>query len=66
MPVVPHSYVIQPPGDTVICRFMDFDKFRDLFANDELYLRRTEHGPDRLRRRFGTCFLDMRRARQPS
>src|ERR1035437_2864384 len=42
MPVVPHPYVIQPPGDTVICRFMDFDKFRDLFGNDELYFRRTD------------------------
>lgn len=31
-----------PPADTVICRFMNFDKFRDLFANEELYLRRTD------------------------
>ena len=42
MPVVSHSYVETPPEDTVICRFMDFDKFRDLFANEELYLRRTD------------------------
>ena len=42
MPVVSHPYVEAPPEDTVICRFMDFDKFRDLFANEELYLRRTD------------------------
>lgn len=36
------SYVEAPPEDTVICRFMDFDKFRDLFGNEELYLRRTD------------------------
>jgi hypothetical protein len=42
MPVVAHPYVAQPSADTVICRFMDFDKFRDLFANEELYLRRTD------------------------
>jgi hypothetical protein len=41
-PVVTHSYVTHPPGDTVICRFMGFDKFRDLFAKEELYLRRTD------------------------
>ena len=28
--------------DTIICRFMDFPKFRDLFANEELYFRRTD------------------------
>jgi hypothetical protein len=42
MPVTSHPYVKQPPDDTVICRFIDFDKFRDLFANEELYLRRTD------------------------
>jgi hypothetical protein len=42
MPVVPHPACTEPPGDTVICRFMDFDKFRDLFGNEELYLRRTD------------------------
>jgi hypothetical protein len=42
MPVAPHVYVTEPPPDTVICRFIDFDKFRDLFANEELYLRRTD------------------------
>src|SRR5579872_3190552 len=42
MPVVSHPYVGVPPEDAVICRFMDFDKFRDLFANEELYLRRTD------------------------
>lgn len=42
MPVVSHPYVEAPPVDTVICRFIDFDKFRDLFASEELYLRRTD------------------------
>ena len=42
MPIAPHSYVEAPPDDTVICRFMDFPKFRDLFANEELYLRRVD------------------------
>ena len=42
MPVVSHSYVEAPTEDTVICRFMDFDKLRDLFASEELYLRRTD------------------------
>lgn len=42
MPVVSHPYVETPPEDTVICRFMDFDKVRDLFGNEELYLRRTD------------------------
>jgi hypothetical protein len=34
--------VKEPPGDTRICRFMDLPKFRDLFANEELYFRRTD------------------------
>src|SRR5258708_33328488 len=42
MPITPHRYVEAPPDDTVICRFMDFPKFRDLFANEELYLRRVD------------------------
>ena len=32
----------EPEPDTTICRFMDFPKFRDLFANEELYFRRTD------------------------
>jgi hypothetical protein len=39
MPVAPHVYVTEPPPYTVICRFIDFEKFRDLFADEELYLR---------------------------
>ena len=42
MPVVSHPACVHPPDDTVICRFLDFPKFRDLFANEELYLRRTD------------------------
>jgi hypothetical protein len=42
MPIVPHDACKEPPADTSICRFMDLPKFRDLFANEELYLRRTD------------------------
>src|SRR5579859_8125624 len=42
MPVVPHAACTEPAADTVICRFMDLPKFRDLFANEELYFRRTD------------------------
>jgi hypothetical protein len=42
MPIVPHYACTEPPANTIICRFMDFPKFRDLLANEELYLRRTD------------------------
>ena len=42
MPIVPHEACSEPPSDTVICRFVDFRKFRDLFANEEFYFRRTD------------------------
>jgi hypothetical protein len=42
MPIVPHEACSEPNPDTVICRFMDLNKFRDLFANEELYFRRTD------------------------
>jgi len=42
MPIVPHIACTEPEPDTIICRFMDFPKFRDLFANEELYFRRTD------------------------
>jgi hypothetical protein len=42
MPIVPHIACTEPAPDTIICRFMDFSKFRDLFANEELYFRRTD------------------------
>jgi hypothetical protein len=42
MPIVPHRACVEPPDDTVICRFMDFPKFRDLFASEEIYLRRVD------------------------
>jgi hypothetical protein len=42
MPIVPHYACTEPPAGTSICRFMDLPKFRDLFANEELYLRRTD------------------------
>ena len=42
MPIVPHYACTEPPADARICRFMDLPKFRDLFANEELYFRRTD------------------------
>jgi hypothetical protein len=42
MPVVSHHACKEPPAETVICRFMDLTKFRDLFANEELYFRRVD------------------------
>jgi hypothetical protein len=42
MPIITHRACTEPPVDTVICRFLDFRKFRDLFANEELYLRRVD------------------------
>jgi len=42
MPIVPHDACTEPPADTRICRFMDLPKFRDLFANEELYFRRVD------------------------
>jgi hypothetical protein len=42
MPVVPHEACPEPAPQAIICRFIDFKKFRDLFANEELYFRRTD------------------------
>jgi hypothetical protein len=42
MPITPHYACKELPGDTVICRFMEMWKFRDLFANEELYFTRTD------------------------
>jgi len=42
MPIQAHSAVKEPEGNPVICRFMDFEKFRDMFGNDEIYLRRVD------------------------
>jgi hypothetical protein len=42
MPIIQHPACIEPAPDTPICRFMDFNKFRDFFANEELYFRRTD------------------------
>lgn len=42
MPIVPHYACKEPSANTSICRFMDRPKFRDFFANEELYLRRTD------------------------
>src|ERR1700722_16053976 len=42
MPITPHDACTEPTADTRICRFIDLPKFRDLFANEELYFRRTD------------------------
>ena len=42
MPITPHVDCTEPPAKTPICRFIDLPKLRDLFANEELYFRRTE------------------------
>jgi hypothetical protein len=42
MPIVTHPACTEPGPETIICRFMDFPKFRDLFCNEELYFRRTD------------------------
>ena len=42
MPIIPHDACSEPSPETVICRFLDLRKFRDLFANEELYFRRTD------------------------
>src|SRR6266404_2189996 len=42
MPIIQHPACTEPAPDAFICRFMDFHKFRDLFANEELYFRRTD------------------------
>jgi len=42
MPLGQHPACTEPPADTRICRFIDLPKFRDLFANEELYFRRTD------------------------
>ena len=42
MPIVTHEACTEPPPGTIICRFVDLPKFRDLFANEELYFRRTD------------------------
>jgi hypothetical protein len=42
MPIVRHEACVEPNPDTIICRFVDLWKFRDLFANEELYFRRTD------------------------
>jgi len=42
MPIVQHPACAEPETDVRVCRFMDFDKFRDLFASEELYFRRTD------------------------
>jgi hypothetical protein len=42
MPVLPYHSQKEAPSETVIWRFLDLRKFRDLMANQELYFRRAD------------------------
>ena len=42
MPVLPYYSQKEPPPESVIWRFLDLRKFRDLMANQELYFRRSD------------------------
>src|SRR5213595_1582221 len=42
MPVEPYATRLEPSDDTVIWRYMDLRKFRDLMASEELYFRRAD------------------------
>jgi hypothetical protein len=42
MPLVPHDACTEPPASTSNCRCLNLAKIRDLFASEELYLRRTD------------------------
>ena len=46
VPIIPHEACSKPGPDTVICRFLDLRKFRDLLASEELYFRRTDKFKD--------------------
>jgi len=42
MSVIAHPACTEPAPETVVCRYLDLSKFRDLFASEELYLRRLD------------------------
>jgi hypothetical protein len=42
MPVLPYYSQKEPPSESVIWRFLDLRKFRNLMANEELYFRRAD------------------------
>ena len=42
MPLKPYHNQLEPPKDSVLWRFMDLRKFRDLMASEELYFRRAD------------------------
>lgn len=42
MPLQPYVTQLEPAEDAPVWRFIDVPKFRDLFANEELYFRRTD------------------------
>jgi len=42
MPIVPHYVCVEPSPETLVCRFLQFWKFRDLRANEELHFTRVD------------------------
>ena len=46
MPVKPYWSQVEPAKDSVLWRFLDMRKFRDLMASEELYFRRADLYPD--------------------
>lgn len=71
MPIMWHPACIEPSAETIICRYFCLTKFRDLFASEELYLRRLDKfkesdpreglaSDDYVRHARGLCRLDVR------
>lgn len=42
MSINPHPACVVPPPETIICKYLSLDKFRDIFASEELYFRRLD------------------------
>ena len=47
MPLKSYHGQKEPPQKSVLWRFMDLRKFRDLIASEELYFRRADLYPDK-------------------
>ena len=47
MPLKSYHGQKEPPQESVLWRFMDLRKFRDLMASEELYFRRSDRYPDK-------------------
>ena len=42
MPILLHPACIEPSSKAIVCRYVGLSKFRDLFASEEMYLRRLD------------------------